>query len=91
MRVQDIKFYNLNHTEVTNLLVINTDYVKEFLTKKIHDCLNYEQLCRIFDEVKSTFLKDVVFNRIEFDFSNNILNVFYTFNSKPINLKVFLK
>ena len=90
MKVQGIKIYS-NQAEITNSFVMNTDYVKEFITKRIQNCLNYEQLCEVFTEIRNVFIEYVFFKHIEFDFRNKILNVFYTFNSKLINLKVFLK
>lgn len=91
MKVSDIKLYNSKQVEVTDLLIMNTDYVKEFITKRIQDCLNYDQLCEVFKEVREVYIKDVSFSHIEFDFKNKVLNVYYTFNAKPINLKVYLK
>ena len=91
MKVSDIKLYNSKQVEVTNLLILNTDYVKEFITKRIQNCLNYDQLCEVFKEVREVYIKDVGFSHIEFDFKNKVLNVIYTYYLNDVNLKVYLK
>lgn len=91
MMVKDIKLFNPNQVEVTNQLILNTEYAMKFISSNIQDNLKYDQICRIFKEIRKFFLKDVGFDRVEFDFKNRELNAIYVYNNKEIDLRVYLR
>ena len=91
MKVKDLKFYNFKNREVTDLILLNTDFAKDLITKRLEANLGYNELCEVFREVQEVFIKEVTFNRVEFKLGSNELSVLYTINSKPLTLVVTLK
>ena len=92
MKVKDIKVFNPDDAEVTDKLILNTEFVMEFITSNIQENLKYDQVCRIFRELRKFYTIDVEFDRVEFDFKNKELNaIYYLIKNREITLKVYLK
>ena len=92
MKVEDIKVFNPDDVEVTDKLILNTEFAMEFITRNIQENLKYEQVCRIFRELRKFYTIDVEFDRVEFDFKNKELNaIYYLVKNREITLKIYLK
>ena len=92
MKVNDIKVFNPDDAEVTNKLILNTEFVMKYITQNIQDNLKYDQICRIFKELRKFYTLDVEFDRVEFDFKNKELNaIYYLVKNREITLKVYLR
>ena len=92
MKVKDIKVFNPDDAEVTDKLILNTEFVMKFITQNIQDNLKYDQVCRIFRELRKFYTLDVEFDRVEFDFKNKELNaIYYLVKNREITLKVYLR
>ena len=92
MKVNDIKVFNPDDAEVTDKLILNTEFVMKYITQNIQDNLKYDQICRIFKELRKFYTIDVEFDRVEFDFKNKELNaIYYLVKNREITLKVYLK
>ena len=92
MKVKDIKVFNPDDVEVTDKLILNTEFAMEFITHNIQDNLKYDQVCRIFRELRKFYTIDVEFDRVEFDFKNRELNaIYYLVKNREITLKVYLR
>ena len=92
MKVNDIKVFNPDDAEVTNKLILNTEFVMKYITQNIQDNLKYDQICRIFKELRKFYTIDVEFDRVEFDFKNKELNaIYYLVKNREITLKVYLR
>ena len=92
MKVNDIKVFNPDDAEVTNKLILNTEFVMKYITQNIQDNLKYDQICRIFKELRKFYTIDVEFDRVEFDFKNKELNaIYYLVENREITLKVYLR
>ena len=92
MKVNDIKVFNPDDAEVTDKLILNTEFVMKYITQNIQDNLKYDQMCRIFRELRKFYTIDVEFDRVEFDFKNKELNViYYLVKNREITLKVYLR
>ena len=92
MKVKDIKVFNPDDVEVTNKLILNTEFAMEFITSNIQDNLKYDQVCRIFRELRKFYTIDLEFDRVEFDFKNKELNaIYHLVENREITLKVYLK
>ena len=90
MKVKDIKVFNPDDVEVTDKLILNTEFAMEFITHNIQDNLKYDQVCRIFRELRKFYTIDVEFDRVEFDFKNRELNaIYYLVKNREITLKVY--
>ena len=91
MKVKDIKVFNPDDVEVTDKLILNTEFVMKYITQNIQDNLKYDQICRIFKELRKFYTIDVEFDRVEFDFKNKELNaIYYLVKNREITLKVYL-
>ena len=92
MKVNDIKVFNPDDAEVTDKLILNTEFVMKYITQNIQDNLKYDQVCRIFKELRKFYTLDVEFDRVEFDFKNKELNaIYYLGKNREITLKVYLR
>ena len=92
MKVKDIKVFNPDDAEVTDKLILNTEFAMEFIAHNIQDNLKYDQVCRIFRELRKFYTIDVEFDRVEFDFKNKELNaIYYLVKNREITLKVYLR
>lgn len=92
MKVKDIKVFNPDDVEVTDKLILNTEFAMEFITHNIQENLKYDQVCRIFRELRKFYTIDVEFDRVEFDFKNKELNaIYYLVKNREITLKVYLR
>ena len=92
MKVKDIKVFNPDYAEVTDKLILNTEFAMEFITHNIQENLKYDQVCRIFRELRKFYTIDVEFDRVEFDFKNKELNaIYYLVKNREITLKVYLR
>lgn len=92
MKVKDIKVFNPDDVEVTDKLILNTEFVMEFITHNVQENLKYDQVCRIFRELRKFYTIDVEFDRVEFDFKNKELNaIYYLVENREITLKVYLR
>ena len=92
MKVNDIKVFNPDDVEVTDKLILNTEFVMKYITQNIQDNLKYDQVCRIFKELRKFYTLDVEFDRVEFDFKNKELNaIYYLVKNREITLKVYLR
>lgn len=92
MKVNDIKVFNPDDAEVTDKLILNTEFVMKYITQSIQDNLKYDQVCRIFKELRKFYTLDVEFDRVEFDFKNKELNaIYYLVKNREITLKVYLR
>ena len=92
MKVKDIKVFNPDDAEVTDKLILNTEFVMKFITQNIQENLKYDQVCRIFRELSKFYTIDVKFDRVEFDFKNKELNaIYYLVKNREITLKVYLR
>ena len=92
MKVKDIKVFNPDDAEVTDKLILNTEFAMEFITHNIQENLKYDQVCRIFRELRKFYTIDVEFDRVEFDFKNKELNaIYYLVKNREITLKVYLR
>ena len=92
MKVNDIKVFNPDDAEVTDKLILNTEFVMKYITQSIQDNLKYDQVCRIFRELRKFYTLDVEFDRVEFDFKNKELNaIYYLVKNREITLKVYLR
>ena len=92
MKVKDIKVFNPDDVEVTNKLILNTEFAMEFITRNIQENLKYDQVCRIFRELRKFYTIDLEFDRVEFDFKNKELNaIYHLVKNREITLKVYLK
>ena len=92
MKVNDIKVFNPDDAEVTDKLILNTEFVMKYITQNIQDNLKYDQICRIFRELRKFYTIDVEFDRVEFDFKNKELNaIYYLVKNREITLKVYLR
>ena len=92
MKVNDIKVFNPDDAEVTDKLILNTEFVMKYITQNIQDNLKYDQVCRIFKELRKFYTLDVEFDRVEFDFKNKELNaIYYLVKNREITLKVYLR
>ena len=92
MKVNDIKVFNPDDAEVTDKLILNTEFVMKYITQNIQDNLKYDQICRIFKELRKFYTIDVEFDRVEFDFKNKELNaIYYLVKNREITLKVYLR
>ena len=92
MKVKDIKVFNPDQAEVTDKLILNTEFVMEFITRNIQENLKHDQVCRIFRELRKFYTIDVEFDRVEFDFKNKELNaIYYLIENREITLKVYLR
>ena len=92
MKVNDIKVFNPDDAEVTDKLILNTEFVMKYITQSIQDNLKYDQVCRIFKELHKFYTIDVEFDRVEFDFKNKELNaIYYLVKNREITLKVYLR
>ena len=76
MKVNDIKVFNPDDAEVTDKLILNTEFVMKYITQNIQDNLKYDQICRIFKELRKFYTIDVEFDRVEFDFKNKVVSFF---------------
>ena len=92
MKVKDIKVFNPDDAEVTDKLILNTEFVMKYITQNIQENLKYDQVCRIFKELRKFYTIDVEFDRVEFDFKNKELNaIYYLIKNREITLKVYLR
>ena len=92
MKVNDIKVFNPDDAEVTDKLILNTEFVMKYITQNIQDNLKYDQVCRIFKELRKFYTLDVEFDRVEFDFKNKELNaIYYLVKNRENTLKVYLR
>ena len=92
MKVKDIKVFNPDDVEVTDKLILNTEFVMQFITQNIQENLKYDQVCRIFIELRKFYTIDVEFDRVEFDFNNKELNaIYHLIKNREITLKVYLR
>ena len=92
MKVNDIKVFNPDDAEVTDKLILNTEFVMKYITQNIQDNLKYDQICRIFRELRKFYTIDAEFDRVEFDFKNKELNaIYYLVKNREITLKVYLR
>lgn len=92
MKVNDIKVFNPDDAEVTDKLILNTEFVMKYITQNIQDNLKYDQICRIFRELRKFYTIDVEFDRVEFDFKNKELNaIYYLVKNREITLKIYLR
>lgn len=92
MKVKDIKVFNPDQAEVTDKLILNTEFVMKFITQNIQENLKYDQVCRIFRELSKFYTIDVEFDRVEFDLKNKELNaIYYLVKNREITLKVYLR
>ena len=92
MKVNDIKVFNPDDAEVTDKLILNTEFVMKYITQNIQDNLKYDQVCRIFKELRKFYTLDVEFDRVEFDFKNKELNaIYFLVKNREITLKVYLR
>ena len=92
MKVNDIKVFNPDDAEVTDKLILNTEFVMKYITQNIQDNLKYDQICRIFRELRKFYTIDIEFDRVEFDFKNKELNaIYYLVKNREITLKVYLR
>ena len=92
MKVNDIKVFNPDDAEVTDKLILNTEFVMKYITQNIQDNLKYDHVCRIFKELRKFYTIDVEFDRVEFDFKNKELNaIYYLVKNREITLKVYLR
>lgn len=92
MKVKDIKVFNPDDVEVTDKLILNTEFAMDFIACNIQDNLKYDQVCRIFRELRKFYTIDVEFDRVEFDFKNKELNaIYYLVKNREITLKVYLR
>ena len=92
MKVNDIKVFNPDDAEVTDKLILNTEFVMKYIAQSIQDNLKYDQVCRIFKELRKFYTLDVEFDRVEFDFKNKELNaIYYLVKNREITLKVYLR
>ena len=92
MKVKDIKVFNPDNAEVTDKLILNTEFVMKFITQNIQENLKYDQVCRIFRELHKFYTIDVEFDRVEFDFKNKELNaIYHLIKNREITLKVYLR
>ena len=92
MKVNNIKVFNPDDAEVTDKLILNTEFVMKYITQNIQDNLKYDQVCRIFKELRKFYTLDVEFDRVEFDFKNKELNaIYYLVKNREITLKVYLR
>ena len=92
MKVNDIKVFNPDDAEVTDKLILNTEFVMKYITQSIQDNLKYDQVCRIFKELRKFYTLDVEFDRVEFDFKNKELNaIYHLVKNREITLKVYLR
>ena len=92
MKVNDIKVFNPDDAEVTDKLILNTEFVMKYITQNIQDNLKYDQVCRIFKELRKFYTLDIEFDRVEFDFKNKELNaIYYLVKNREITLKVYLR
>lgn len=92
MKVKDIKVFNPDDVEVTDKLILNTEFAMKFITRSIQKNLKYDQVCRIFRELRKFYTIDVEFDRVEFDFKNKELNaIYYLVKNREITLKVYLR
>lgn len=92
MKVKDIKVFNPDDAEVTDKLILNTEFVMKYITQNIQENLKYDQVCRIFRELRRFYTIDVEFDRVEFDFKNKELNaIYYLVKNREITLKVYLR
>ena len=92
MKVNDIRVFNPDDAEVTDKLILNTEFVMKYITQNIQDNLKYDQICRIFKELRKFYTIDVEFDRVEFDFKNKELNaIYYLVKNREITLKVYLR
>lgn len=92
MNVKDIKVFNPDDVEVTSKLILNTEFAMNFITCNIQENLKYDQVCRIFRELRKFYTIDVEFDRAEFDFKNKELNaIYYLVKNREITLKVYLR
>ena len=92
MKVNDIKVFNPDDAEVTDKLILNTEFVMKYITQSIQDNLKYDQVCRIFKELRKFYTLDVEFDRVEFDFKNKELNaIYFLVKNREITLKVYLR
>ena len=92
MKVNDIKVFNPDDAEVTDKLILNTEFVMKYIAQNIQDNLKYDQVCRIFKELRKFYTLDVEFDRVEFDFKNKELNaIYYLIKNREITLKVYLR
>ena len=92
MKVNDIKVFNPDDAEVTDKLILNTEFVMKYITQNIQDNLKYDQICRIFKELCKFYTIDIEFDRVEFDFKNKELNaIYYLVKNREITLKVYLR
>ena len=55
MKVNDIKAFNPDDAEVTDKLILNTEFVMKYITQNIQDNLKYDQICRIFRELRKFY------------------------------------
>lgn len=91
MKVKDLKFYNCKNREVTELIILNTNFARDLINKRLEANLGYHELCEVFREIQEVFIKKVTFNKVEFNLGSNEVSAVYTFNSKPVTLVVSLK
>lgn len=91
MNVKNLKFYNCKNREVTDLILLNTDFARDLINKRLESNLGYHELCEVFREIQEVFIKEVIFNKVEFNLGSNEISAIYTFNSKPVTLVVSLK
>ena len=92
MKVKDIKVFNPDNAEVTDKLILNTEFVMKFITQNIQENLKYDQVCRIFRELHKFYTIDVEFDRVEFDFKNKELNaIYHLIKNREITVKVYLR
>lgn len=91
MKVKDIKVFNPDDVEVTDRLILNTEFAMKYITWNIQENLKYDRVCLIFREMRNFFIKDVEFDRVEFNFKNKELNAIYLIKNREITLKVYLR
>lgn len=91
MKVKDIKVFNPDDVEVTDQLILNIEFAMKYITWNIQENLKYDRVCLIFREMRNFFIKDVEFDRVEFDFKNKELNAIYLIKNREITLKVYLR
>ena len=92
MKVNDIQVLNPDDAQVTDKLILNPAFVTKYITQNIQDNLKYDQICRMFKELRKFYTIDVEFDRVEFDFKNKELNaIYYLVKNREITLKVYLR
>lgn len=96
-KVVDIKFLNKSNHDVTNRVIINTDYAKKFLASRLLDATTLEGMNEAFVELENLFVYEAdnnlhFNNKIEFSLSlNTITAVYATKKGNPVSCVIILK